>query len=231
MAIKQPFPGISATPFLNQDGTVSDIWNNFLLAMYNRTGGTQGNDSSTFNYPSDAGSSGQILTSSGSGVATIWKDQISKVSQLTNDSKFINIEAVFNIESDDTPQMDNGGGGSGTSTDISRADHVHPSDTSKVSLSQMGASISNPGYFSLPSGLIIGFGSSVITLSGTQGTINYGFTFPNSCITFIPSNGDGSVNTGPCNAKGTFGTTASVILCPGAISNSLFRVNWIAIGS
>jgi len=59
-----------------------------------------------------------------------------KTSDLTNDSGFITSADVPEgaTASTSTPFMDSGDGSVGTSTAFARGDHVHPSDTSKLSI-------------------------------------------------------------------------------------------------
>lgn len=146
MAVSQGFPQLDSPLIDPQTGALSITWFQFFAALWNRTGGANGNNSQSFNYPDTAGSSGQVLTSEGIGVPTIWTTPVSRNSQLVNDAGFITIgdlgnfstkddtssqisDSIVEAESTDMPVPD-GNGSPGFSTQISRADHQHPRESS-----------------------------------------------------------------------------------------------------
>ncbi|MEB2845939.1 gp53-like domain-containing protein [Endobacterium cereale] len=86
------------------------------------------------------------------------------------------------------------------------------------------------GYQKLPSGLIIQWGSAVVTTSGELATINFPLAFPNNAFAVVPNNGDGSVAT--ASVLSVFGVPSknSFIIRSSNYSGGL-RVNYFAVGN
>lgn len=89
-------------------------------------------------------------------------------------------------------------------------------------------SLASPGYFTLPGGFILQFGSTVVTLSsGGTATITYPIPFTSFAFP-IPTNGDSGVSTSSVAVQ-TYGNSSFVVRTPTAASQA-FRVNWWAFG-
>lgn len=90
--------------------------------------------------------------------------------------------------------------------------------------------IQSAGYQKFPSGLIIQWGSSVVTTSGEIALVNYPILFPTATFLTIVCNGD----TGASFASTVFGVqtntgTGSFVLRTAGISGTV-RANWISLG-
>lgn len=140
----QGFPSLD-TPLVDAtNGTLSLPWFQFLVTIWNRTGGPIGVAFATlFNYPATTGDVGQVLTSEGHGNPTIWTTLFTKLSQFTNDAGFITTGAISDFITSDQaagqtqdaidarasntlPLVDTPSGSIGISDHLSRADHSHP---------------------------------------------------------------------------------------------------------
>jgi len=183
MASKQGFP-VSNTPFLDENGNVSQEWLIFFNAIYKQTVSPNA-PAISFNFPATSGDTGQWLTSQGDGKATIWTGPLTKVGQLVNDEGYVNQDQlnrlnisgtsataarqyVNSVTSNSVPLPDAVTGLAGTSVNLSRADHVHPFAT-KISLN--GVTI-QAGY-GPPTGVIEPNASLYLNKTGGAGTRLY----------------------------------------------------------
>lgn len=147
MAQPQGFPNLD-TPIVDANsGLLSIIWFRFFIALWQRSGGTAGNNSANFNYPDTDGTAGQVLTSAGPTKASVWTTLATKLSQFVNDTGFITADALVGLStpestnqqianfsvanaSNQIPPPDTTSGSIGLSSKTARADHSHPREIS-----------------------------------------------------------------------------------------------------
>jgi hypothetical protein len=152
---KQGFPNLD-TPLIDDNGNLAVVWFRFFAALWARSGGADGNNSANFLYPTNTGSAGQVLTSSGPAAPTTWTTLLTKLSQFANDIGFITSSALGNYsttsqtasqistailaqESNFIPPADTLNGAVGISPRIARADHSHPREISPAFSGQVSA--------------------------------------------------------------------------------------------
>jgi hypothetical protein len=146
------------------------------------------------------------------------------------------IRKWYDVVGNFTPVQQGGGAGQGTNKIYIGWDSTGKLkaqvDTTDLGVIWTGAAPASSqvtvGYQTLPSGVIVQWGSSVVTLSGTSGTVTFPLAFPTSVFTVVPSNGD-TATSGGIPGVTTPSTTGFIFGVPGAAGGS-YRVNWIAFG-
>jgi len=97
-------------------------------------------------------------------------------------------------------------------------------------IDQFTQSVANPGYITLPGGLIIQSGSTVVTLASNNATFSFPLTFPTAAFTCVVSNGDANNLSPVYSYDGTYPTASAMRIWTPSIVSGSFRVNWIATG-
>lgn len=97
------------------------------------------------------------------------------------------------------------------------------------------ASVGATGYFKLPDGTIVQYGSTAGVTNGSgNATMTFPISFPNSRQTFICAWGDGSTGNHMVQAIGGSLSGNNVIVrlanTGAAAASTAYRINWIAIG-
>lgn len=105
------------------------------------------------------------------------------------------------------------------------------------------SSLGGTGYQKFPGGLIVQWGTNVVTLitgSGVPsvGIVNFPIAFPSTAFAAIIQNGDGDASSYPCYLKTNYPTTTGFqFKVPGGIPgigvsgpSGSYRVDWVAFG-
>ena len=207
---------------------------------------------------------------------------------------FVNTEITADRPYSDTNPIMDSTAAQGTSPNVSRQDHVHPSDTTKANLASptftgvvttpqevigvsatasenhffdgttantlsirrgtpatpgseiikvlsgvlsfpnQDQSLATPGYVTLPGGLIVQWGSSVVStnVSGNA-SISFPKTFTSSVATIVVSNGDvapSGVSFLGLEGTSTTGFNIRVNTAAGSAYVGAYRANWLAVG-
>jgi hypothetical protein len=125
---------------------------------------------------SSASISGSSASCTGA-AATVTSLSGHNVSELTNNSGYITSSSVPTAYGS-TPAM-NGTGSAGSSGNWARGDHVHPSDTSR--LSDSGHTWATSGYVKFSDGLIIQWGR----VAASTTSFSFPITFPNAVFSVV----------------------------------------------
>jgi hypothetical protein len=146
-AFRQGFPNLQTPLVDTTTGIVTPTWQFFLLNLFNRTGAESGTNGAYFLFPASTGATGQVLTSQGSSLNTIWTTPATKLSQLTNDAGFITNAALINFAPINSPSF----------TGIPQAPTPVLHDVSKniattEFVSQNSLSLNSPSFTGTPQG-------------------------------------------------------------------------------